>query len=301
MNLEKSLKPPSIFTRIFFSPEETRLRAGWRLLLQTILLVVLVVLLSLAVYLPASASGLPVDSLLFGQINEFITISLSVFLARRFLDRRSFSSLGFKINRQTLVDLFVGFIISSLMMGFIYWAMITLNWTTFTGYIWQTQNGYMVMLNILQMLLVFILVGWNEELLSRGYHLQNLSEGINMTWAVFLSSAVFGGLHWSNPNATWNSVVGISLAGIFLAFAYTRTRMLWLPIGLHIGWNFFEGVVFGFPVSGLNTYHLIHHTVSGPELWTGGTFGPEAGLMLLPALILGTLLVIFYTRSLTPA
>lgn len=301
MNLEKSLKPPSIFTRIFLSPEETRLRAGWRLLLQTILLVVLVVLLSLVVYLPASAFGLPVDSLLFGQINEFITISLSVFLARRLLDRRSFSSLGLKINRQTLADLFVGFIISSLMMGFIYWAMITLNWTTFTGYLWKTQNGYKVMLNILQMLLVFILVGWNEELLSRGYHLQNLSEGINMIWAVFLSSAVFGALHWGNPNATWNSVVGISLAGIFLAFAYTRTRMLWLPIGLHIGWNFFEGVVFGFPVSGLNTYHLIHHIVSGPELWTGGAFGPEAGLIILPALILGTLLVIFYTRSLTPA
>ena len=119
MNLEKSLKPPSIFTRIFLSPEETRLRTGWRLLLQTILLVVLVVLLSLVVYLPASAFGLPVDSLLFGQINEFITISLSVFLARRFLDRRSFSSLGFKINWQTLADLFVGIIISATMMGLI--------------------------------------------------------------------------------------------------------------------------------------------------------------------------------------
>lgn len=301
MNLDKSLKPPSIFNRIFLSPEETRLRAGWRLLLQTILLVVLVVLLSLVVYLPASASGLPVDSLLFGQINEFITISLSVFLARRFLDRRSFSSLGFKINCQTLADLFVGIIISATMMGLIYWAMILLSWTNFTGFIWKTQSGYIVILNILQMLLVFILVGWNEELLSRGYHLQNLAEGTNMTWAVFLSSAVFGILHWSNPNAAWNSVVGIFLAGIFLAFAYTRTRKLWLPIGLHIGWNFFEGVVFGFPVSGLEVYQLIRHTVSGPVLWTGGAFGPEAGLIILPALLLGIVLVIYYTHSRTPA
>ena len=179
--------------------------------------------------------------------------------------------------------------------------MILLSWTKFTGFIWQTQSGYIVILNILQMLLVFILVGWNEELLSRGYHLQNLAEGTNMTWAVFLSSAVFGILHWSNPNAAWNSVVGIFLAGIFLAFAYTRTRKLWLPIGLHIGWNFFEGVVFGFPVSGLDIYQLVHHTVIGPELWTGGAFGPEAGLIIFPALLLGTVLVIFYTRSRTPA
>jgi ethanolamine transporter EutH len=118
---------------------------------------------------------------------------------------------------------------------------------------------------------------------------------------VFLSSAVFGILHWSNPNAAWNSVVGIFLAGIFLAFAYTRTRKLWLPIGLHIGWNFFEGVVFGFPVSGLDIFQLVHHTVTGPELWTGGAFGPEAGLIIFPALLLGSLLVIFYTRSRTPA
>jgi len=301
MNLENSLKPPSIITRIFLSPEETRLRAGWRLLLQTILLVMLVVFLSLVVYIPATTIGISTDGLLFGQINEFITISLSVFLARRFLDRRSFSSLGFKIDWQALVDLFVGIVISATMMGLIYWAMITLSWTTFTGYIWQTQSGYMVMLNILQMLLVFILVGWNEELLSRGYHLQNLAEGTNMTWAVFLSSAVFGVLHWGNPNAAWNSVVGIFLAGIFLAFAYTRTRKLWLSIGLHIGWNFFEGVVFGFTVSGLDIYKLVHHTVTGPELWTGGAFGPEAGLIIFPALFLGTVLVIFYTRSRTPA
>jgi hypothetical protein len=68
-------------------------------------------------------------------------------------------------------------------------------------------------------------------------------------------------------------------------------------MGLHFGWNFFEGVIFGFPVSGLNIYHMINLKVSGPVLWTGGEFGPEAGLIVLPALVLGSILVYFYSRS----
>ena len=81
-----------------------------------------------------------------------------------------------------------------------------------------------------------------------------------------------------------------------MAYGYLRTRQLWLPIGIHIGWNFFEGVVFGFPVSGMGNYRLLRITVTGPELWTGGAFGPEAGLVLIPALLLGTLMIYVFTH-----
>jgi hypothetical protein len=93
------------------------------------------------------------------------------------------------------------------------------------------------------------------------------------------------------------AVVGIFLAGIFLGYAFIRSGQLWLAIGLHTGWNFFEGVVFGFPVSGLHFYRLTEARVVGPELWTGGAFGPEAGLLLIPALALGFLLVHLYAQG----
>ena len=100
-----------------------------------------------------------------------------------------------------------------------------------------------------------------------------------------------------NPNVSWTAVLGLVLAGLFLAFGYLRTRQLWLPIGLHIGWNFFEGTIFGFQVSGLSEMpSLIRQTVQGPELVTGGLFGPEAGLVVLPAMALGVLLIFGYTR-----
>ncbi len=144
--------------------------------------------------------------------------------------------------------------------------------------------------------LIFAVVGWQEELLSRGYWLQNLADGLNLQWALFISAALFAMMHLGNPNASWVAIVGLFAAGYFLAYGYVLTRQLWLSVGLHIGWNFFEGNVFGFQVSGLDTFRLIHQTVHGPELWTGGAFGPEAGLIVLPAMAFGAVLIYGYAR-----
>ena len=130
-----------------------------------------------------------------------------------------------------------------------------------------------------------------------GYWLQNLAEGLNPAWAVLISSALFALGHLLNPNVSWNAILGLVFAGIFLAYGYLRTRQLWLPIGLHIGWNFFEGTVFGFQVSGLTEMpQMIRQVVQGPELITGGLFGPEAGLVVLPAMALGVLLIFGFSR-----
>lgn len=288
----------SPLARIFFSPEEPRLRAGWRLLIQTflylVLQIVLFIVFSLFGPLDQSTHSIPL------QILNFIATTVSVYVARRWLDRRSFTSLGLRLDRHTLTDILIGIGISFLQMGFIYLLMLGLGWLTFEGFAWQFDPVNLVIGNTLFFLMIFVFVGWNEELLSRGYHLQTIASGINLFWGVIISSAVFGLLHLANPNATWISAAGIFFAGVFLAYGYLRTRQLWLPIGLHIGWNFFEGVGFGFPVSGLeDIYKLIRIRVHGPELWTGGAFGPEAGLIVLPALLLGVLLIHLYTMKRT--
>jgi len=132
--------------------------------------------------------------------------------------------------------------------------------------------------------------------MSRGYHMQTLGSGLTLTWGWILSSAVFGALHLANPHASFVAAAGILFAGLLLGYAYLRTGQLWLSMGLHTGWNFFEGVVFGFPVSGLPFYHLTRISVNGPVMWTGGEFGPEAGLIVLPAILLGFGLIYLMTR-----
>lgn len=283
----------SLLERIFMSADQPRLRAGWRLLIQTILFF----LFGIIIVILAASLGLDNGGLVFGNVLNFIAVTGSVYIARRWLDKMSFESLGLKLSQQALVDILVGIGITVVQMGLIFVAMLGLGWLRFEGFAWEFDPINTVFTGVLTFLIGFIFVGWNEELLSRGYHLQTIASGINLFWGVIISSAVFGLLHLANPSASWVSTAGIFFAGIFLAYGYIRTKQLWLPIGLHIGWNFCEGVVFGFPVSGLDVYALTRIEVTGPEIWTGGPFGPEAGLIVLPALVIGAVLIYLYTMN----
>ncbi len=288
----------SFFQTVFLSPEEPRLRAGWRLLLHIILYLVVLITLSLgALLLYRGEVGVIITSISPAIMIELVSILSATFLARRFLDYRSFSSLGLQIDRRTVYDLIVGFFIPGLMMALIYLVEYAAGWTQFQGWSWQTVGMGQSVIGLLGGLSAFILVGISEEIFSRGYHLQNLMDGLNLHWALFLSSSVFALLHFFNPSSSLMSTLGLLAAGYFLAYGWVRTRRLWLPIGLHIGWNFFEGNVFGFQVSGLDTFRLLLHTPSGPEFITGGAFGPEAGLIAIPAMLLGAWLVKLYTRE----
>jgi membrane protease YdiL (CAAX protease family) len=286
---------------IFISPSEPRLRAGWRLLIQSILFIVVAVLfyvpiVTIADIIQGEASG--TSFFIASLIDELIAVTLSVTIARKYLDKRSFASIGFKREPSAVLrDVLAGIVITFVMMGLIFLAMSALGWVQFQSFAWNTDPIPVVAGQTVLFFAIFILVGFNEELLFRGYQLQTITSGLNIFWGLAISSAIFGGLHLSNPNATWVSAVGIFFAGLFLAYGFVRTGQLWLSIGLHLGWNFFEGIVFGFPVSGLATYPLIHITVTGPEAWTGGAFGPEAGLIVLPVLALGAILIHLYTRT----
>jgi hypothetical protein len=290
----------SWLARVTLTPGENRLRSGFRLLGQLLLLGVLLgcfsCVLGMAVFLIPQLS----DQVIFliGQSAALPAVTISVYVARRWLDKRSFVSLGLRLNRQAGWDLLTGFGIAGVMMASIYLLEWAAGWLVFEGPGWEFEHPAWVAGGILGMLLVFLSVGWYEELLNRGYWLQNLEEGLNLFWAVLISSCVFALAHLANPNLSATAIIGLVLSGVFLAYGYTSTRQLWLPIGLHTGWNFFEGTVFGFPVSGIGELpRLIHQVVDGPVHFTGGAFGPEAGLVLLPALGLGALLVYLYTRG----
>jgi membrane protease YdiL (CAAX protease family) len=292
----------SLPQKIFISPGESRLRAAWRLLLQSLLLGVILALLGIAanLVLVFLADISYAAFLLLGALVTSLAVTLSVYLARRYFDRRSFTSLGLRIDSQALVDLLFGVGLTGLMMGMIFLVLWALNWIQIESIAWQVESWGNIAASILTMVAIFTFVSWQEELLFRGYWLQNLSDGLSKSLGVLLSSAVFALAHWFNPNLDWLGLLGLFLAGIFMAYGYLRTRQLWLPIGLHLGWNLFEGTIFGFPVSGQYQYQLIRQTVTGPDLITGGAFGPEAGLILLPVLILGTVGIFWYTRSRNP-
>jgi membrane protease YdiL (CAAX protease family) len=265
-------------------------------LAQYIILFVVIAIIGIPIFLVLFIFP-SLDLFLLNAIISVIAIPLSVFLTRRFIDRRSFVSLGFQWGSQALKDIWVGIWIAAGMMGLIFLIELAAGWLEYQGAGWEGESAVEFVFAILMWCLVFLAVGFYEELLSRGYRLQNIEEGTSTPFAVLISSVIFGLEHLNNPNAWWATGLGITASGLFLAYAYLRTRQLWLPIGLHIGWNIFEGLVFGFPVSGLQLPGLIKHEVNGPLYFTGGMFGPEAGLVLLPAILVGVLLIFWYTQK----
>ncbi len=119
-----------------------------------------------------------------------------------------------------------------------------------------------------------------EELLFRGVLFRLVEDSWGSYAALAVSSLFFGAAHLFNPNATVLSAVAIMIeAGIFLGAAYMLTRRLWLPIGIHAGWNFTEGGVFGAAESGNAPHGWLQATTSGPAWLSGGEFGPEASVV----------------------
>ncbi len=294
---------PSLFERLFFSPGDQRLRAGWRVL---ITLLIIVVFLSGNMVLQDLSSNLAPTSFvarvlsgfpLFALLQSLIMMIL-VLLARIWIDRRSIASLGLALNRRTAADLIIGILSMGMVYALIYLLLLKAGWVQSNPVDWSSAAFANIASSLLMGFLLKIIGSWGEELVFRGYLLQNIKDGLSLFWAVVIPSFLFGIAHLANPNATLAGAAGITMAGLLLGYAYVRTRQLWLPIGIHIGNNFFQGVVFGFPVSGsFSFFHILQSNITGPDIITGGAFGPEAGLVILPFLFLIAGVIYFYTRG----
>jgi membrane protease YdiL (CAAX protease family) len=137
----------------------------------------------------------------------------------------------------------------------------------------------------------------NEEIATRGFLLQVLGRAWNPPAALLGSSALFAALHGLNPHATPIAVAFLVIAGLALGWGYFATGRLWLPIAFHWSWNFAQGPLFGFPVSGLSGAGVLAVTPTGPEAATGGAFGPEAGLVGLAAEAVVALIIFGWWRT----
>jgi membrane protease YdiL (CAAX protease family) len=239
-------------------------------------------------------------------ISAALAISGAAVLGGWLLDRRRFVDFGFSLCRGWWVDFCFGLALGALLMAAIFAVELALGWVTVTD-IWRSSGAIAFPVAILVPLIAFLLVGYYEELLVRGYLLRNLAEGlgfrpISARWSLLLAwlltSALFGFLHAGNPNASFISSFNIGLAGFFLGLGIVLTGELAIPIGLHIAWNFFQGNVFGFPVSGTRVSDATVFAIrqGGPEQWTGGAFGPEAGLIGLSAIAVGSGLILLWVR-----
>lgn len=149
---------------------------------------------------------------------------------------------------------------------------------------------------ILEFFFMFTVVAVGEEILFRGVLFRWIDEQFGFAAALVVSAFVFGLVHISNPGGSWWSSIAIAIeAGLLLGAAYKYSGTLWLPIGIHWAWNFSQGNIFGFEVSGGDAgASLFIPSIQGPAIVTGGEFGAEASII---AVVLGAALATWFIAA----
>lgn len=133
-----------------------------------------------------------------------------------------------------------------------------------------------------------------EEFWLRGSAFRALARGTHPAVAITGTGIVFGALHLFNPGATWVAAVNVALVGFWFGALAWKAQSLWLPIGAHLAWNWFEGFFWGQNVSGIRAACSLFTATAQPPFWGGGPFGPEASGLTAVLLALATLLTLLW-------
>ena len=263
---------PTWLTKCFIN-EQGSVRSGWKVLGFMLLFVTIGISVSLiakALHAPRLGMGIGV------WINAVIIALASLICVR--LEKRSFLDLGFHLGPRWL-----GEFVAGTLGGILLILLTALLVKGMDGFHWERAAG-IGSRQLLTAALAFLGVAINEEMMSRGYPFQRLVAGAGTWVGQLIFAAIFALGHWGNPGMhgatkAW-ATVNIGLAAILLGFCYLRTKSLALPIGVHLGWNWAQGSLLGFGVSGTTNIKGFWSPVfhGKPEWLTGGSFGLEASL-----------------------
>jgi len=274
--------------------QQTRLNAALRFGI-FILLYLCFALLSGWVAVPLMRS-LPVSSAA-GTMPETVAAGLPAVVAATLLllaglDNRPPSYIGLGGAPGWLTEVAGGFVLGAAMIGVI---VLVLGASGHLRYEAGQAGAGRGVLRLVAVFGIFLLGALHEELLFRGYPFQRLIEVLGAPAAVLLLAGAFGAVHSGNPHASIPGSLNTALVGILFSVAYLKTARLWLPIGLHWGWNFAEGAS-GLPVSGITIDALPWSArLSGSDWLQGGGYGPEASLTATA--VIGAVMVALLLRK----
>jgi len=274
-----------------FLNSNNELRSGWKFAAYVMFFLILWVATGLFVtaFVVPRVVTLLQDQLIILALNQIALIVpaiLAMWLTVSLLDHRPLRTFGIGFLPHWRQDVMFGLAISAGMLA------VMIGGSYAFGFVVMRWTGGQVSPGVLVATLSLLLVAAaSEELVFRGFPLQLLIDGLGKWPGMIAMSTLFGALHLSNPNASLLGMINTILAGIVLSLAYVKTRSLWLPYGIHAGWNIGLGFVFGFPLSGIDLASLWTTGTAGSETILGGGYGPEGGLLTTFVFLTAALIV----------
>jgi uncharacterized protein len=280
-------RPPSLrlVTRVFLGPNG--IRAGWRLAIFVALLVLIgFLLVSLA---GPGVRRFKTPGVLTGDSIGFLSALLAALLMVR-IEKRSLADYGLPGRGAFGARFWTGVVWGFLALTALLILIHLGHGFDFGGL--ALRGGKQIARYAGLWALTFLMVGFFEEFLFRGYALFTLSTGMGFWPSAILLSALFGGVHLHNAGEDWAGGLAAGLIGLFFCLTLRRTGSLWFAIGLHASWDYAESFLYSVPDSGeMIPGHLLSSSFHGPVWLTGGSVGPEGSALVF--VIIAAMFVVF--------
>lgn len=219
----------------------------------------------------------PVGVLILTYLIITIGSLMAIYTVRRRISRQSLRSAGFGTSKW-LRELGEGWLLGMLLVLTGYVLMLL------TGMA-QSEGWYFLPATFLGWFLLFLIQPFFEELVFRGFLMSILIRYFDKRVALIVSAVAFALVHGTNDGFSLIGFLSIMVAGFLFGLLFLKSGQLWLPTAMHAAWNFTQGVICGFPTSGIETYALTRTTTSGPDWLSGGVFGFEGSILALLLLI----------------
>lgn len=205
-----------------------------------------------------------------------ILFIISCIIIWKLFEKKKINKMGITSIKNGYKELCVGLILGAITMSIVAIIIIAIGNVKLINPISKPQ----ISISLLYGLIGFIFVGFGEEILSRGYIMSVLKQTRNK-WLILIGPAlIFAALHLGNDGIDVLSFVNLFLVGVLFAYMFMKSKNIWMPIGYHITWNYFQGYIWGFGVSGISVNGLYKVENITNNIINGGAFGPEGGIIV---------------------
>ncbi|HEY1263190.1 MAG TPA: type II CAAX endopeptidase family protein [Terriglobales bacterium] len=267
---------PSTLRWIFVGPGG--IRAGWRLLLYVAMCVLIGIAFTFILQRTRPAGGrAPIWGFPLSELLAFLTVAIPALIMAR-IERRTFGAYGLPAKGAFGKLFWVG-----AAWGVVSLTLLMVTLRGLQGFYFGSfaLHGVRILKFAVFWAGTFLLVGFFEEFMLRGYTQFTLTTGIGFWPAAILLSLAFGGIHLGNKGEAWNGALAAALIGLFFCLTLRRTGHLWFAVGFHASFDWGETFLYSVPNSGTTAPgHLLNSSFQGPRWLTGGTVGPEGSVFV---------------------
>jgi len=293
-----------------FKNREGKVRSGWKIAAMLGSAIGMTILFSIIVRIAASVilmtnGDLNIQTMeytehgnqILANVNlimmffQDIVMILTAIIAWKFIMKRPLSNMGLTSIKTQRKEFIVGLLFGIVSISVVF-IVLVLSGNAEVESLTPHFSVYQLIY-----LLLFILVGFAEEIVGRGFIMSALRQTRNIPVVIIVSAIIFALMHSFNSGIGIIPYLNLTLVGILWSYIYIKSGNIWMGIGYHITWNYFQGNVFGFKVSGTETVGLISTQYEKNNIFNGGAFGPEGGLFVTAVILLGFLFVRTYYKN----